>query len=403
MSETFTPSLSRQQLADYHQEGYLIVRNVLSAGEAADLRRVVREQVQRGAYPPRLTYPEPAKYTVSGNRMAEPALAAIAEHPVVVDAVESALGGPAHLTASVAYLRTPSDKGGGAHSDYKRWRPVGSSMNWVFAIIPLNDFDTSFGPFMVSPRSHKLPRVIDPGAHVLDLTPPDREQLPPFIDPELRAGDLLVVNGHVWHQAPAGTTSEDRCGIFNKYCAADAPPAAGYYPYNRAAHDALSDAGKRLLPVCFDQPITTTRLLIEKPAGFDSRYLLCRDPDSGVWELPGGEGWEEDSAGWDVGSRIGSLQALIAAQLGLDVPWMSYIEDWAEEDGVCRVYGFSDDRVRARVPKLANGNRDWFTPGEMRYRFGDCHPICCALDAWERSDIVRGKGKACHQSRNQFE
>ena len=200
MVQAFTSSLSRQQLADFHQEGYLIVRNVLSAREAADLRRVVCEQVQRQAYPPRLAYPEPAKYTVSGNRMAEPGLAAIAEHPVVVEAVESVLGGPAHLTASVAYLRTPGDKGGGAHTDYKRWRPVGSSMNWVFAIIPLNDFDTSFGPFMVSPGSHKLPRVIDPTAHVLDLTAPDREQLPPFIDPELKAGDLLVVNGHVWPQ-----------------------------------------------------------------------------------------------------------------------------------------------------------------------------------------------------------
>ena len=120
-----------------------------------------------------------------------------------------------------------------------------------------------------------------------------------------------------------------------------------------------------------------------------------------MWELPGGAGWEEESSGWDVGSRIGSLQALIDAQLGLKVPWMSYIDDWTEEDGVCRVYGYSDDGVRVRVP--ANGNRNWFTPGEIRYRFGDTHPISLALDAWERRDIVRGKGKACHQSRNQFE
>ncbi len=401
MSATFTPTLSPQQLADFHEEGYLIVRNALSAGEAAELRRVVREQAQRQAFPRRLSYPEPAKYTVSGNRMAEPGLAAIAEHPAVVGAVESALGGPAHLTASVAYLRTPGDKGGGAHSDYKRWRPVGSSMNWVFAIIPLNDFDPSFGPFMVSPGSHKLPRVIDPKAHVLDLTAPDREQLPPFIDPELKAGDLLVVNEHVWHQAPAGTTGEDRCGIFNKYCAADAPPAAGYYPYNPAARDALSDAGKRLLPVCFDRPLTTTRLLIECPSGGESRFLLCRDADSEVWELPGGEGWEEEAVGWDVGSRIGSLQELVRAQLGLDVPWMSYIEDWAEEDGVCRVYGYSADKVK--VDALANGTCDWFTPSEMRHNLGDTHPICCALDSWERTDIVRGKGKARSQSKRQFE
>ena len=94
---TFTSSLGKQQIADFHEEGYLIVRNVLSAKEAADLRGVIREQVQRGAYPPTLSYPEPAKYTVSGNRMAEPGLAAIAEHPAVVGAVESALGGARHI------------------------------------------------------------------------------------------------------------------------------------------------------------------------------------------------------------------------------------------------------------------------------------------------------------------
>ena len=142
-------------------------------------------------------------------------------------------------------------------------------------------------------------------------------------------------------------------------------------------------------------------MLIESPSGIDSRYLLCRDADSDVWKLPGGEGWEEESSGWDVGSRIGSLQALIDAQLGLEVPWMSYIEDWAEENGVCRVYGFSDANVS--VDALANGNRDWFTPGELRFSLGDTHPICCALDTWERRDIVRGKGKACSQSKRQFE
>ena len=56
---------------------------------------------------------------------------------------------------------------------------------------------------------HKLTQVIDKDAHILDLNRPDAEQLAPFIDPELKAGDLLVVNEHVWHKAPAGTTTED--------------------------------------------------------------------------------------------------------------------------------------------------------------------------------------------------
>ena len=402
MTATITSSLTEQQIAGYREDGYTIVRNVLSAKEADELRRVVQQQVMREAYPSTLKYPQPAKYTVSGNRLAEPGLTAIAEHSTVVSTVESVLGQPAHLTAYVAYLRTPGDKGAGAHCDYKRWRPVGSSMNWVFAIIPLTDFDAEYGPFLVSPKSHKLTQVVDKDAHILDLKRPDAEQLAPFIDPELKAGDLLVVNEHVWHKAPAGTTTEDRCGIFNKYCAVDAPPAAGYYPYNPAALDALSDDGKRLIPVCFDKPIKTTRLLIEDTSTQESKFLLRYDEKAACWELPGGEGWEEEKlVGWDVGARIGSLQELAKTQLDLEVPWMSYIEDVEAEDGICRVYGFSDENLD--LDRLANGGYDWFTKSEMQQRLGESSAICHAVDTWHRADVIRGKGKACHQSRHQFE
>jgi ectoine hydroxylase-related dioxygenase (phytanoyl-CoA dioxygenase family) len=399
MTTTIIPSLTEQQIAGYHEDGYLIVRNVLSAKEADELRRVVQQEVKRDAYPSTLKYPQSAKYTVSGNRLAAPGLTAIAEHPTVVSAVESALGHPAYLTAYVAYLRTPGDKGAGAHCDYKRWRPVGSSMNWVFAIIPLTDFDTEYGPFLVSPKSHKLTQVIDSEAHILDINRPDAKELAPFIDPELKAGDLLVVNEHVWHKAPAGTTTEDRCGIFNKYCAVNAPPAAGYYPYNPTALDALSDDGKRLIPVCFDKPIATTRLLIEDSSSQESKFLLHRD---GEWKLPGGEGWEEEKlVGWDVGARIGSMQELAKTQLGLEVSWMSYIEDVGVEDGICRVYGFSDENLD--LDTLASDGYDWFTKSEMQRHLGEGDAICHVVDTWQQPDVIRGKGKACHQSRQQFE
>ena len=402
MTATITPSLTEQQIADYHEDGYIIVRNVLSTKETDELRRTVQQAVKHDAYPSTLQYPQPAKYTVSGNRLADPGLTAIAEHPTVVGTVEAALSQPAYLTAYVAYLRTPGDKGAGAHCDYKRWRPVGSSMNWVFAIIPLTDFDAEYGPFLVSPKSHKLTQVIDPDAHILDLNRPDAEQLAPFIDPELKAGDLLVVNEHVWHKAPAGTTTEDRCGIFNKYCAVDAPPAAGYYPYNPAALEALSDDGKRLIPVCFDKPITTTRLLIEDSSAQESKFLLHRDAETTSWELPGGEGWEEEKlVGWDVGARIGSLQELAKTQLDLDVPWMSYIEDIESEDGICRIYGFSDENLD--LDALVDKGCDWFTKSELQKRLGESDSICHAIDTWQHPDVIRGKGKACNQSRQQFE
>ena len=394
-----TSPLTNQQIADYRANGYLIIRDVVSSQETSELRSIVQRMARAGAYPSSLKYPTPGKYTISGNRIAEPGLSPIAEHPAVVDAVEAILGQPAHLTAYVAYLRSPGDKGGGAHCDYKRWRPVGSSMRWLFAIIPLNDFNREYGPLLVSPGSHKLAQVIDPDAHILDLTRPDPEQLPDFVDPELKAGDLLLMDMHTWHKAPGGTTSDDRVGIFNKYCAVNAPPAAGYYPYDRTAYDALSDAGKRLIPLHFDQPIADTRLLIESTSGSESRYLLTSIDGNGSWELPGGTGWEEEKVGWDVGARIGSLQSLVKSQLNVDIPWTSYIEDVAINGGVSRLYGYAD----AEIDRGSLGAGNWFTQDQLLNMLGESHAICRAVSTWHREDLIRGRGKAVNQSRQQFE
>jgi hypothetical protein len=110
MTQNSTAVFSDQQIADYHENGYLIVRNALSSGEADELRRIVQQQAQCNSYPASLKYPEPGKYTISGNKMADSELASICEHPAVVDAVECLLGQRAHLTAFVAYLRTPGNK-----------------------------------------------------------------------------------------------------------------------------------------------------------------------------------------------------------------------------------------------------------------------------------------------------
>ena len=65
---TNTVPLSDQQVADYHEDGYLIIRNVLSTDEIAEFRQYVQPQIEANAYPPSLKYPFPGKYTISGNQ-----------------------------------------------------------------------------------------------------------------------------------------------------------------------------------------------------------------------------------------------------------------------------------------------------------------------------------------------
>lgn len=406
--------LSPEQLVDYRRDGYVILRNVLSAGEAAALRRIVQEQVRSDPFPPHLRYPESAKYTVAGNRIAAPGLAAIASHPTVVEGAEQLLGSPAHLAAFVAYLRSAGDEGGPSHCDYRRWRPVGSSMNWLFAVIPLQPFDDQYGPLLVSPGSHRLMRVVDEGAHVLDLTAPDPNQLATYVDADLDTGDLLLMNGRTWHKAPPALIADDRCSVFHKYCAVDAPPAAGHYPYSQAAFDAVSDDGKRLLACHGDLPLVWTRVLIESVLNGEHRYLVVpggeadagectdrgsTDPSIDHWQLPGGCGWEEQQGvGWDLGARIGSLQSLVADQLDIELPWASYITDWEGTRGLTRVYGYLGDQLHAG----SLGDRAWPSESELEERLGPDHDICASIRLWRRSDIIRGIGKAVNQSKSQF-
>ena len=353
------------------------------------------------AYPPSLEYPKPAKYTLSESRLEDPDLGYIAEHPKILDAVEGILGPEIRLTAYLAYLRTPHDNGAGAHHDYKRWRPGGSSMKWLFTIMPLTDFNDTIGSLMVAPGSHKLVNVIDTGARVLDVEPSKKDDLADFVDPKLMRGDLLLMDMYCWHRAPANISEQDRIGMFNKYCAADSPPAAGYFMFNDAVHEMFSERGKRLLAVHSDKEILTSRLIIERAGNDGPEIALVRSDDS-AWEFPGGPG-EEDLAmrGWDVGARIGSLREIMIEQYDLDVSWMSYIGDYDEGDGICRMYGYT-------LPEGTDFGTDsfeldWVSESALKERATVFGWEAEAVDNWLHAKLIRGKGKSHVQSQeNQY-
>ena len=98
----------------YERDGYLVVREAISARECRRLRDVLLEKMHAHQYtitvPRDKVFPEPAKYTLAGNDWAESDLAFIAEPPVILDAVEAVLGECPVLTAYVAYVRHPTTR-----------------------------------------------------------------------------------------------------------------------------------------------------------------------------------------------------------------------------------------------------------------------------------------------------
>ena len=135
------------------------------------------------------------------------------------------------------------------------------------------DFDEETGQLFITPGSHHTERLTDRGEgvlHVNEAIRPDRR----FIDPQLKRGDLLFMNMHLWHKAAENRSDRHRRGLFNKYAARRYPPATGYYLFSDSVYQLFTQAGRELIPVHSDKTIETTRLLLERQGPQDLNIFL---------------------------------------------------------------------------------------------------------------------------------
>jgi hypothetical protein len=384
--------LTSDQISDYERDGFLVLRGRFGDAEISRMESALeRNPPLDGTLDAPKRYPEPGRYTLANNCPKDPDLAFLAEHPAVTGPAGELLGDEPRLTAFVIYDRTPGGPGIPSHNDYKRWRPVGSSMNWLFTIVPFCDFDGSAGQLFVSPGSHRLERIRPGRERPLEVGPAIRPDESSYVDPELRRGDLLLMNMHLWHQASGNTSDHSRVGAFNKYAAASAPPATGYFLYDDDVHRALSPEGQRLLAVHSDKPVGTTRVVLLRQRNDATEVLMMRD-ESGQWHLPGGEAVVERAIpDWDHGNYIAAAQQHLRSQLRIETPWLTYVGDYDEGDHLCRVYAYTLSGLGFPVPYDEGEWRDTERlvgdPADLAFGY---EPD--AVAAWLDPAPVRGKG-----------
>ena len=387
--------LTEAQLSEYTEQGFLILRGAISDHDIQRLERgVANNPPLDGTLDPYAPeYPAPGRYTLATQSPRDPDLAFIIEHETIVSSVRSILDDDPVLTAYVIYDRTPEGKGLAAHHDYKRWRPVGSSMHWLFTIVPFCDFDKDAGPLYIAPGSHRLDRIHEGHTPCLEVSPAIKPAPEDFIDPELKRGDLLLMNMHLWHKADGNNSEHHRVGLFNKYAAASHPPATGYYLYHDDVAAALSDEGRKLIAVHSDREITTTRALLTRER--DETEVFFIETTNGL-HLPGGLAKDERAIpDWDLGNHIAPCQQHLREQVLIEVPWLSYIGDYPEGDGLCRVYGytFNDNGF----PVAYNGV--WLAKSAISKELLSEGWEQDALERWLDPRYIRGKGLSQAASR----
>lgn len=414
---------------DFEENGFYVLRGVLTEHEVDELAKPIRAAFSAGDYD---TFKEGAAYPLPGihsmgPRVLEehPEIADLSlAHPKIVEAVETLFGEPATLAQYWSIMRPPGAgvggepfvKGSGAHYDYKPWRCVGSFVKWMFAVIPFVDYTETVGPLAIAPGSHRKTalRPSNGRVHQVDAAcVPEPAELS-LVDPQLKKGDVVLMHGFAWHEARPNYGNADRCGLYMKFHAKSSPPACGPTIYPSALHDYLREDAKHLVPhhradgryaALRDTPVggvDSARVLIEDRDG----AILVVGDDDGKWHLPTFEASEDATAGiLDVCNVMGSVVAEARTQLGIDLPWLSWLLDVpgaqaanATGESRCRVYGHQLDG-QTPVPAGADGHAPpyrWMRASELADAaqdgtLADGTAICDWLRMWQEQVDEQGE------------
>ncbi|MBO0859928.1 MAG: phytanoyl-CoA dioxygenase family protein [Chloracidobacterium sp.] len=199
-------------------DGFLVLENFVEAGKLADLRRRVRElfaelgdragfefrqEPQTDRLANLVEYGEIFRWAI-----AEPKLLACVKHTLGPDFKLSSLN--ARSTRPYSDWTQPLHCDGAALPDEK-----GNSVCNVIWL--LDDFTTENGAPRYLPGSHKSGRLPQ------DVLPNPSAAHPDEVLITGRAGDVIVMNAHLWHGGTANRSGGTRMAMHSFYCRRDLP------------------------------------------------------------------------------------------------------------------------------------------------------------------------------------
>ena len=285
--------LSPVQREEYDRVGAIVVPDVLSGAEVAELRAVTDAFVQRASavtahdeiYDLEDTHsPDaPRVRRIKSPHLHHPAYAALVRHPKILACLQ-ALWGPA-IRFDTAKLNMKSAGFGAAVEWHQDWAFYPHTNDDLAAVgVMMDDMELENGPLMVIPGTHKGPVLdhhaegrfcgaMDPARREVDFT-----AAVPLLG---KAGSITIHHVRAVHGSAPNLSAKERRLLLLQFRAADAWPLLGF-PAGLAAYEGLLACGEsvaiapRLAPVPVRLPLPPADLqgsIYENQKGLKSRYF----------------------------------------------------------------------------------------------------------------------------------
>lgn len=197
-------------LTHVEEQGYVVLEGILTPVQADALRArsVALAQAEHTAGAAR--YLEGKSQRVWNLVNKDKLFAEVIQLPAVLAMHEYLLGADCILSSFTVNLIGPGSPAGGLHIDYplsKLPTPLPSFALCANSIYLLDDFTPENGATWVVPGSHK--RTYGPTA---GATYDDMIQL------RGKKGDVVIIDGRIWHGSGANQTDKDRVALLGFFC-----------------------------------------------------------------------------------------------------------------------------------------------------------------------------------------
>lgn len=211
-----TPAvLTREQIARFNRDGYLLPFRFFSADEMSEIRGYFDKLLA--------TYAAEGKdsYSISSAHLRHGRVWDVLTNPRIVAVVRDLLGPSVVGWGSHFFCKMPGDgKTVAWHQDSSYWplTPAKAVTVWL----AIDDADRGNACMKYIPRTHTLGHLTyqlreGDAANVLNQTVPNVEQYGDPVYVELKAGEAAIHSDSLLHGSEANASSRRRCGLTLRY------------------------------------------------------------------------------------------------------------------------------------------------------------------------------------------